>query len=210
MDLNCSERILGSDFRSSFQLFRFWVARPFPHMLTPRKVRAAHHHAQPPDTQELFSDLLKTRLLYFAAHLSRLRPFLLSQLERATAHDAGARNDETPRTAPQQRLALARAEMHPVLYPILLLLARLKAGAENVIAEAEQREVCNGIARSKARQTRFKAPSIHRLSSSRVHAVGSSAQSSPYPVPPELFTRIAASRQNNAFVGWSDLARGWF
>lgn len=54
--------------------------------------------------------------------LTRLQPFLLSQLERAADHTARASTGPLlGRTG-----EAARAEMHPVLYPILLLLARLR------------------------------------------------------------------------------------
>lgn len=61
----------------------------------------------------------------------RLHPFLLSQLERAADHSAKARAER----------GVSRAEMHPVLYPILLLLARLKAGGGGNGIEGEQTEV---------------------------------------------------------------------
>lgn len=64
----------------------------------------------------------------------RLHPFLLSQLERAADHTAEARAEP----------GISRAEMHPVLYPILLLLARLKAGGGSNGMEAEQAEVTAG------------------------------------------------------------------
>ncbi|CAM9102187.1 unnamed protein product, partial [Hapterophycus canaliculatus] len=80
-----------------------------------------------------------TAAAFFQQH-PKLHPFLLSQLERATYQSAGAEKSDCPQNGAQQRVVLARAEMHPVLYPILLLLARLKAGGENGIAEAEQGE----------------------------------------------------------------------
>lgn len=61
----------------------------------------------------------------------RLHPFLLYQLERATDHTAEARPGP----------GVSRAEMHPVLYPILLLLARLKTGGGSNSMDAEQAEV---------------------------------------------------------------------
>lgn len=66
---------------------------------------------------------------------SRLHPFLLSQLERATDHTAEASSNSS--AGPR----VSRAEMHPVLYPILLLLARLKAGRGSSGVEAEQAQV---------------------------------------------------------------------
>eukprot|EP00752_Nemacystus_decipiens_P004263 g3894.t1 len=66
---------------------------------------------------------------FFEQH-SQLHPFLLSQLERATDRTAEARAEPS----------VSRAEMHPVLYPILLLLARLKAGGGGNSMEAEQTE----------------------------------------------------------------------
>lgn len=72
----------------------------------------------------------------------RLHPFLLSELERATGNTAEARAGP----------GVSRADMHPVLYPILLLLARLKAGGGSNGMEAEQAEVKGrGVARNVSR-----------------------------------------------------------
>lgn len=83
---------------------------------------------------------------------TRLHPFLLSELERATnctpeAGTGSSGEKEWQRAAAPA--AAARAEMHPVLYPILLLLARLKAGGETSgvgIGQAEVRTCgANGV-----------------------------------------------------------------
>lgn len=65
----------------------------------------------------------------------RLHPFLLSQLERATNHNKQQQQN------PAAAVTVSRAEMHPVLYPILLLLARLKVGGGSNGMEAGQVKV---------------------------------------------------------------------
>lgn len=75
-----------------------------------------------------------TRVPYCTVpYRTRLHPFLLSELERATnctlETGTGSSGEKQGRRA-AAAAAAARAEMHPVLYPILLLLARLKAGGE--------------------------------------------------------------------------------
>lgn len=88
---------------------------------------------------------------YFSRRVDRLHPFLLSQLKRAADHasrdNAIASHSVTPGAVSGQEgtaavaAATSRAEMHPVLYPILLLLARLRASGGEAETGAEQNEV---------------------------------------------------------------------
>lgn len=80
----------------------------------------------------------------------RLHPFLLSQLKRATDHASQDSATASPSASagvlggqegPPAAKVTSRAEMHPVLYPILLLLARLRASGGAAETEAEQNEV---------------------------------------------------------------------
>lgn len=76
------------------------------------------------------------------AVIIRLQPFLLAQLERAASQAStsatGALGREPKAGAGGGRGV--REEMHPVLYPILLLLARLRSGDRDV-TEAIKMEV---------------------------------------------------------------------
>eukprot|EP00903_Cladosiphon_okamuranus_P018216 g16755.t1 len=108
---------------------------------------------------------------FFQQH-SMLHPFLLSELERATDHTAEARAGP----------GVSRVEMHPVLYPILLLLARLKAGGGSNGMEAEQAEGSR-VGQVAATPTAAFVPLVIRCASN-----------------PHLLARVASARALAALV----------
>ncbi|CAM9221310.1 unnamed protein product [Ectocarpus fasciculatus] len=125
---------------------------------------------------------------FFQQH-PKLHPFLLSQLERATnctpeAGTGSSGENEEQRAA--ATAAAARAEMHPVLYPILLLLARLKAGGETTgvgIGQAEQGSRIGAPRQDAATPTEAFVPPVIRCADN-----------------PHFLARLASSRALAALV----------
>ncbi|CAM9242712.1 unnamed protein product [Ectocarpus sp. 4 AP-2014] len=125
---------------------------------------------------------------FFQQH-PKLHPFLLSELERATncTPDAGTGSSgekEGHRAA--AAAAAARAEMHPVLYPILLLLARLKAGGETSslgIGQAERGSQVGACPQDAATPTESFVPAVIRCAGN-----------------PHFLARLASSRALAALV----------
>lgn len=68
--------------------------------------------------------------------------------------------------------AASRAEMHPVLYPILLLLARLRASDGAAEMEAEQNEVGGGRGACQVGSQFFRRRKIYGHRKDRSHRMG--------------------------------------
>ncbi|CAM9200948.1 unnamed protein product [Ectocarpus sp. 13 AM-2016] len=121
---------------------------------------------------------------FFQQH-PKLHPFLLSELERATSciPEAGTGSSgEKEGLRAAAAAAAARAEMHPVLYPILLLLARLKAGGETSSLGIGQAEV-GACPRDAATPTESFVPAVIRCAGN-----------------PHFLARLASSRALAALV----------
>ncbi|CAM9609423.1 unnamed protein product [Ectocarpus sp. 12 AP-2014] len=125
---------------------------------------------------------------FFQQH-PKLHPFLLSELERATnctpeAGTGSSGEEEGQRAA--AAAAAARAEMHPVLNPILLLLARLKAGGETSslgTGQAERGSQVGACPRDAATPTESFVPAVIRCAGN-----------------PHFLARLASSRALAALV----------
>ncbi|CAM9203468.1 unnamed protein product, partial [Ectocarpus sp. 8 AP-2014] len=125
----------------------------------------------------------------FFQQYPKLHPFLLSELERVTnctpeAGTGSSGEKEGQRAA--AAAAVARAEMHPVLYPILLLLARLKAGGETSslgIGQAERGSQVGACPHDAATPTESLVPAVIRCAGN-----------------PHFLARLASSRALAALV----------